>query len=123
MVASTLSDSDDAEDFNVTIIVTLPVDDVIAVHANAHYTYIYDGAAKLFSPLAIGDAESRLDPDRFFRVHRSHIVNIDRVVTVRRSGDSGIVELEGPENYTVPISRNRIGPLRSRMKMRLVQIA
>ncbi len=101
----------------------IPVDDVIAVHANAHYTYIYDGAAKLFSPLAIGDAESRLDPDRFFRVHRSHIVNIDRVVTVRRSGDSGIVELEGPENYTVPISRNRIGPLRSRMKMRLGQIA
>lgn len=99
------------------------VEDVIAVHANAHYTYVYDGAAKLFSPLATGDAESRLDPERFFRVHRSHIVNIDRVTAVKRSGDSGIVELNAPENYSVPISRNRIGPLKSRMKTRVGQVA
>lgn len=101
----------------------IKVEDVIAVHANAHYTYIYDGSAKLFSPLAIGDAESRLDPDRFFRVHRSHIVNIDRVVAVKRSGDSGVVELAAPEQYSVPISRNRIGPLKSRMKLRLGKVA
>lgn len=101
----------------------IKVEDVIAVHANAHYTYVYDGTVKLFSPLAIGDAESRLDPDRFFRVHRSHIVNIDRVVAVKRAGDSGIVELNAPENYSVPISRNRIAPLRSKMKSRLGQVA
>lgn len=101
----------------------IKVEDVIAVHANAHYTYVYDGAAKLFSPLAIGDAESRLDPERFFRVHRSHIVNIDRVLAVKRAGDSGIVELNAPENYSVPISRNRIAPLRSKMKSRLGQVA
>ena len=51
------------------------VDDVVAVHANAHYTYIFDGTRKLFCPLAIGDVESRLDTSRFVRVHRSHIVN------------------------------------------------
>ena len=56
------------------------VDDVVAVHANAHYTYIFDGTAKLFCPLPIGDVESRLDTSRFMRVHRSHIVNIERVV-------------------------------------------
>src|SRR5262249_58441072 len=39
----------------------VPVDDVVAIHANAHYTYIFDGTAKLFCPLAIGDVESRLD--------------------------------------------------------------
>ena len=35
------------------------------------------GSEKLFCPLAIGDVEQRLDTDRFVRVHRSHIVNID----------------------------------------------
>ena len=39
----------------------LAVEDVVAVHANAHYTYIFDGNDKLFCPLAIGDVESRLD--------------------------------------------------------------
>ncbi len=65
------------------------VDQVVAVHANAHYTYIFDGTSKLFCPLAIGDVESRLDTSRFVRVHRSHIVNIDRVVGLKRAGDSG----------------------------------
>src|SRR5262249_19306702 len=45
------------------------VDDIVAVHANAHYTYIFTGSAKLFCPLAIGDVESRLDAARFVRVH------------------------------------------------------
>src|SRR5262249_9960707 len=59
------------------------VDDIVAVHANAHYTYIFTGSAKLFCPLAIGDVESRLDATRFVRVHRSHIVNLDRVVGLK----------------------------------------
>ena len=71
----------------------LAVEDVVAIHANAHYTYIFDGNDKLFCPLAIGDVESRLDSGRFVRVHRSHIVNIDRVVGYKRSGDNGMVEM------------------------------
>ena len=73
----------------------LAVDDVVAIHANAHYTYIFDGDDKLFCPLAIGDVESRLDESRFVRVHRSHIVNIDRVVGYKRSGDNELVETGG----------------------------
>jgi len=65
----------------------VPVDDIVAIHANAHYSYIFDGTSKLFCPLAIGDVESRLDRSRFVRVHRSHIVNIDFVSGLRRAGD------------------------------------
>ena len=91
------------------------VDDVIAVHANAHYSHIFDGNDKLFCPLAIGDVESRLDDSRFVRVHRSHIVNIGRVVGYKRSGDNELVEMAGAHPYLVPVSRSRIGLLRSRV--------
>ena len=91
------------------------VDDVVAVHANAHYTYVFDGNDKLFCPLAIGDVESRLDGTRFVRVHRSHIVNIDRVAGTRRSGDNELVEMNVGSGYTVPVSRSRIGRLKSRV--------
>ncbi len=90
-------------------------DDIIAVHANAHYTFVFDGRAKLFCPLAIGVVESRLDTSRFVRVHRSHIVNIDRIVGLKRIGDSGIIELAAFEPYTVPVSRGRFTSLRSRL--------
>ena len=93
----------------------LAVDDVVAIHANAHYTYIFDGTDKLFCPLAIGNVESRLDDSRFVRVHRSHIVNIDRVTGYKRSGDNELVELAGVTHYLVPVSRSRIGSLKSRI--------
>ncbi|MDR3421676.1 MAG: MHYT domain-containing protein [Xanthobacteraceae bacterium] len=93
----------------------LAVEQVVAVHANAHYTYIFDGNDKLFCPLAIGDVESRLDNSRFVRVHRSHIVNIDRVVGYKRSGDNELVEMAAPHHYLVPVSRSRIGALKSRV--------
>jgi DNA-binding LytR/AlgR family response regulator len=91
------------------------VEDVVAIHANAHYTTIFDGNDKLFCPLAIGDVEQRLDRERFVRVHRSHIVNIDRVVGYRRYGDNDMVELAGVGHYAVPVSRSRIGSLKSRI--------
>ena len=91
------------------------VDDVVAIHANAHYSYIFDGNDKLFCPLAIGDVESRLDNSRFVRIHRSHIVNIDRVVGYKRSGDNDLVEMDATQDYAVPVSRSRIGWLKTRV--------
>ncbi len=93
----------------------LAVDDVVAIHANAHYTYIFNGSDKLFCPLAIGDVESRLDNNRFVRIHRSHIVNIERVVGYKRSGDNEMVEMAATHDYAVPVSRSRIGWLKTRV--------
>src|ERR1700685_3492307 len=91
------------------------VDDVVAIHAHAHYTYIFNGSDKLFCPLAIGDVEQRLDKDRFVRIHRSHIVNIERVVGYKRSGDNEMVEMDAGQDYAVPVSRSRLGWLKSRV--------
>jgi len=93
----------------------IAVEDVVAVHANAHYTYVFNGTLKLFCPLAIGEVESRLDKNRFMRIHRSHIINIDRVIGHRRNGDSEVVEMAASDHYSVPVSRSRIGWLRSRI--------
>jgi DNA-binding LytR/AlgR family response regulator len=95
------------------------VDDIVAVHANAHYSYIFDGSAKLFCPLAIGDVESRLDGSRFIRVHRSHIVNLNFISGLRWAGDNGVVELAGADRHTVPVSRSRISGLKSRLGMKV----
>ena len=96
----------------------VPVDDIVAVHANAHYTYVFDGKAKLFCPLAISAVEARLDKTRFIRVHRSHIVNIDRIVGLKRTGDTGLIELAALDPYTVPVSRSRLGWLKSHLGLK-----
>jgi hypothetical protein len=93
----------------------IAVEDVVAVHANAHYTYIFNGTSKLFCPLAIGEVESRLDKGQFVRIHRSHIINIARVVGYRRIGESEMVEMAAAEHYAVPVSRSRVNWLKSRI--------
>ena len=93
----------------------VPVRDIVAVHANAHYTYVFDGTARHFCPLPIGEVEARLDRARFARVHRSHIVNLEHVVGLKRSGDQGVIELSGHDAYTVPVSRSRFGDLKSQL--------
>ncbi len=91
------------------------VRDIVAVHANAHYTTVFDGTSKLFCPLPIGEVEARLDHAHFLRVHRSHIVNLERVVGLKRSGDHGLIELSGHDPYMVPVSRSRFGGLKSQL--------
>ena len=101
----------------------LPADRIVAVRANAHYTYVFDGTATYFCPLAISDVEARLDASRFARVHRSHIINMDRVVRLKRAGDNGLIELTAHDSYTVPVSRNRLAWLKSQLGLKPHQAA
>lgn len=93
----------------------LPIESIVAVHANAHYTYVFDGTTKFFCPLAIGDVESRLDPARFARVHRSHIINVEHIARLKRAADSGLIELKCRDPYTVPVSRSRLPWVKSHL--------
>jgi len=80
-------------------------DDIFAVRANAHYTYIYDGEQEYFCNLSISSIEERLDPRHFIRVHRSHIIAIRRVARVKRAGENAIAEIGYPVRCSIPIAR------------------
>jgi NO-binding membrane sensor protein with MHYT domain len=96
----------------------LPVESIIAIHANAHYTTVFDGSRELFCPLSIGEVEQRLDAGRFLRVHRSHIVNLQHIAGLKRAGDNGVIELAGERSYTVPVSRNRFNWLKAQLGLK-----
>jgi diguanylate cyclase len=91
----------------------LPVGQVHAVKAEAHYTTVFDGTHKFFCGLSITDIEGRLDQTRFVRVHRSHIVAVDRITSLRRSGDGGVAELSSATPYSIPVSRRKLTELKA----------
>jgi NO-binding membrane sensor protein with MHYT domain len=80
-------------------------DEIFAVRANAHYTYIYDGEQEYFCNLSIRAVEERLDRRYFIRAHRSHIIAIRRVARVKRAGENAIAEIGVPVRCSVPIAR------------------
>lgn len=56
--------------------------------------------------------QAQLDPERFARIHRSYLVNLERVESIEplESGDARIHLRDG---QTLPCSRNHRGALRS----------
>jgi diguanylate cyclase len=96
----------------------LPVGEVHAVKAEAHYTTIFDGTQKFFCGLSISDVEGRLDQSRFVRVHRSHIVAVDRITSLRRAGDGGVAELRSATPYSLPVSRRKLPELKALLDSR-----
>ncbi len=75
---------------------------------------IHDGTRERMCPWSISEAETQLDPDRFLRVHRSHIVSLSHVTFVRREGDGAVIELDGAAQR-VPVSRAKIAEVKMRL--------
>ncbi|MDE2332372.1 MAG: LytTR family transcriptional regulator DNA-binding domain-containing protein [Bradyrhizobium sp.] len=89
--------------------------DVRSVRADAHYTQVHDGTRERMCPWSISEAEAYLDPRMFVRVHRSHIVAIPHVASVRRERDGAVLELDGPTPHRVPVSRAKIAEVKARL--------
>jgi DNA-binding LytR/AlgR family response regulator len=51
-------------------------------------------------------------------VHRSHIINLERVLRLKRAGDNGLIELKAHDAYVVPVSRGRLALVKSQLSLR-----
>ncbi len=67
--------------------VPVPVESIVHVKACGDYSEVHCGAETFLLHVSLGDLLGRLDPERFCRVHRSHVVNIDAVSFLRDYGD------------------------------------
>jgi two-component system LytT family response regulator len=92
-------------------LVALPVDRVSRFEADGDYVVAHAGAARHVLHLALSRLEARLDPRRFARVHRTHIVNLDQVRAFRPDA-GGNLEAELVDGTRVPVSRARAQELR-----------
>jgi NO-binding membrane sensor protein with MHYT domain len=87
---------------------------ICAIRADGRYTHLQDGGREYFCNMSITDLEGRLDPERFFRVHRSHIVQIALVKSIRRKGDGAVITV-GDKGEAIPVSRSALPKLKARL--------
>ena len=64
----------------------------------------------------VAELERRLDPARFFRIHRSALVNVDWILEVN-SWFAGkvILSLKDPPRTQLPVARDRVRSLKARL--------
>ena len=82
-------------------IVFVNIPDIIYCEANGAYTHVYlkDGT-KMVASKSLGDFETQLAPNKFFRIHHSSLINLNRVKEFQRH-DGGYVILENGKQLEV----------------------
>jgi two-component system, LytTR family, response regulator len=89
----------------------VPVDRIDYLEAQGDAVVIRAGAARLRKAITLGELEEQLDGRRFLRVHRSYIVNLDRLAGLELyAKDSRVALLR--DGSRVPVSRAGYARLR-----------
>jgi two-component system, LytTR family, response regulator len=88
----------------------VPIETIDYITASGPYAEIHVGEKTYIIRERMQTLEERLDPSRFFRIHRSVIVRLERIDTLlREPGGDYAVQLKGGPRLSV--SRNRVEPL------------
>lgn len=86
----------------------IPIDSIDYLEADGSYTYVVAGGTRHMVSRRLKAFEEQLGARRFFRTHRSYLVNLSRIASVGALA-SGTVTLT--DGTVVPLSRYRRGGL------------
>jgi two-component system LytT family response regulator len=92
-------------------IVPVLVSSVAWFEALGDYVAAHVDGRKHVLHLSLNRLETRLDPSKFARIHRTHIVNLDRVAAFKRVGKDRMVA-ELTDGTRLPVSRQRAQEVR-----------
>jgi two-component system LytT family response regulator len=95
----------------------VPVEEIDYIAADGPYAELVAGGRRHVIREAMQTLEARLDPTRFMRVHRSAIVQLDRVDTLLR-GAGGDYEIQLKDGTRLRVSRSRREELAQRLGVR-----
>lgn len=76
------------------------------IRSEGHYTWVHNTQGGQFCNITIGDLETRLDPNLFFRVHRSYIVNLSQVDEIVRDDGRITLRMMGSTPVEIPVARS-----------------
>ena len=93
--------------------ILIPYEQIIFVEAFEDYSYVHTANQKFLSSHRLKNLEDRLEPHRFFRVHRKYLVNLDLVTEIASMpGSNFMLRTAGRTRIELPISRRRIADLK-----------
>jgi len=96
-------------------IMPLKVTDIAWFEAVGDYIAAHAGTTQHLLHLWLSQLEERLDPQRFVRIHRTHIVNLDHVAAFRRQPDARLIA-ELRDGTRLAVSRAKAQELRAQAR-------
>jgi len=87
------------------------------IAARDDHVEIHAGTRRYRLRQSLGALETRLDPQRFLRIHRSAVVRLDHVREMRSDPAGRLASVVLRVGTTLPVSRRRLARVRSRLTL------
>jgi DNA-binding LytR/AlgR family response regulator len=92
--------------------VLLDLDDVIYVSAKNKSTYVHTYENQYLVDLTLSELEGRLSKDAFRRLHRSYMINLNKVKEILRIDGAYVVVMADRDETQVPVARRQVKAFR-----------
>ena len=94
----------------------IAVDQVTHLVARQRATYAVTPTGEHMLDMTLLELERRLDPSRFFRIHRAMLVNLAYIAELRADEDGHLmIRLKDATHTELPVSRDRVRALKERL--------
>ena len=81
-------------------------EEITFIQAENIYSQVFTVNGEFFCDLSLGVLAAGLSQERFFRIHRSYLVNLDKVQKVVRNGNTVSLQMADSDRH-LPVSRQR----------------
>lgn len=96
----------------------IPYTQIVFVEAYEDYSFVHTAQERYLTSYRLKTLEDRLQPHRFFRVHRKYLVNLNMVTEIASlPGSNFMLRTAGKKRIELPVSRRRIGRLKEILRM------
>jgi DNA-binding LytR/AlgR family response regulator len=92
--------------------VLLGIDDIVLLSARNKSTYAHTYENQYLVDMTLGDLEDKLLKESFTRVHRSYLVNLNKVKEILRVDGSYVVVASDRDETHIPVARRQVRSFR-----------
>ncbi len=92
--------------------VLLDLDDVVYISAKNKSTYVHTYENQYLVDLTLSELEGRLSADAFRRLHRSYMINLNKVKEILRVEGAYVVVMSDRDETQVPVARRQVKAFR-----------
>jgi DNA-binding LytR/AlgR family response regulator len=92
--------------------VLLNIDDIVLLSARNKSTYAHTYENQYLVDMTLGELEGKLSRETFTRVHRSYLVNLNKVKEILRVDGSYVVVASDRDETHIPVARRQVRTFR-----------
>jgi two-component system, OmpR family, response regulator VanR len=92
--------------------ILLSIDDIVFLSARNKSTYAHTDDNQYLVDLTLGELEEKLGRESFTRIHRSYMINLNRVREIVRADGAYVVVASDRDETQIPVARRQVRAFR-----------